>query len=87
MTPEICRGFKVFPANEFYPINYDEWEQIFDVDFTETVMEAIKNSSVVHLWNNLSHGKVITKSNMKTAYEVIAEKNCPTTFEASGEYF
>ncbi|XP_055306647.1 lactosylceramide 4-alpha-galactosyltransferase-like [Sitodiplosis mosellana] len=87
MTPEKCHGFKVFPKEEFYAINWDDWEQFFNANHTETVLEAIQGSSVIHLWNKLSHSQIIAKSKSKTAYEILAEKNCPKAFETSGKYF
>lgn len=87
ITPEMCHGFKIFPKDEFYAINWDEWEQFFNASHTENVLEKINRSSVVHLWNKLSHSKIITKSNANTAYGILARENCPKAFDASGEYF
>lgn len=87
MTPELCGGFRVFPVKEFYPVNYDDWEQLFIADQTENVLHKTRNSSVVHIWSHLSRDKIITKSNRKSAYEAIAEKNCPNVFKSTGKYF
>lgn len=87
MTPEKCRGFKVFPPEEFYAINYDEWHHFINVSFTDSVMKATENSSVIHLWNHFWRNKIIKKSKSKTPYEAIAEKNCPKIFTASGDHF
>lgn len=87
MTPEKCRGLTVFAPNEFYAINWFEWEQFFNASQTEFVLETIERSSVVHLWNKMSHNRNITKSESKTAYEILAERNCPDVFNATGEYF
>lgn len=88
MTTERCNGLKVFPVEEFYAVGWDKWRHFFNVSFTGSVLKATKNSSVVHLWNKLTHNTIITKSQLfKTAYEVIAEKNCPKTIKASGKYF
>lgn len=87
MTPEKCCGFKVFPKDEFYPINYEMWEHFFNLQHTKSILENVTKSSVVHLWNKLSHVKIITKSYTKTAYEILAENNCPKAFNASGDYF
>lgn len=87
MTPEKCRGFRVFPPEEFYAINYDEWSQFLNEQFTKWVLKATENSSVIHLWNHNWRDKIIIKSKTKTAYESIGEKNCPKVFTASGDYF
>lgn len=88
MTTEKCNGFKVFPSEEFYAVVGDKWQNFFNVLFTGSVLEATKNSTVVHLWNSKTHNTIITKSQLlKSAYEVIAEKNCPKAIKASGKYF
>lgn len=85
MTPEKCRGFKVFPPDEFYAVNWDNWEYFTNINFTETVLKKINKSSVVHLWNHTWRNKTIPKSeskyNTRTAYEVIAENNCPQVYK------
>ena len=89
MSPEKCRGLKVFPPNEFYPINFDEWGKFLDERYIESVLVTINGSSVVHLWNHNFRHTIITKSKSKrrTAYEAIAENNCPKVFTATGDYF
>lgn len=84
MTPEKCRGFRVFPPNEFYAVNWDTWYQLFDVRYTNRVLRATKNSSAVHLWTHAWRNAIIMKSIPKTAHEIIAEKNCPKAFQSSG---
>lgn len=86
-TPEKCGGFKVLPAHEFYPINYDDWEHLFNAQLTEKVIRTVENATIVHLWNHLSSGKIVRKSQTKTTYEIIAAKHCPVAFKASGAYF
>lgn len=88
MTPEKCNGLKVFPPTEFYAVNFDKWPLFLDVNTADIVLKATENSSVIHLWNHHWRNRVVTKSktNRKTAYEVIAEKNCPKVFEASGDH-
>lgn len=88
MTPHKCGEFKVFPVKKFYPINYDNWEQLFNAKYTEKVLRAIENATTIHFWNNLTRDKILIKSKIKpTAYETIAAENCPTAFKASGAYF
>lgn len=50
MTPEKCRGLKVFPPEEFYAVNYDDYPYFFDVRFNEKVLQATESSSVIHVW-------------------------------------
>lgn len=88
MTPEKCRGFKVYPFKEFYPISYGFSSDPIHPGMTEQVLEKTKNASVVHFWNSHTKRRIITKSSTTpTAYEVIAEKNCPKVFQSCGEQF
>lgn len=88
MTPEKCRGFKVYPFQEFYPISYGFSSDPIDPEMTDEVLKKTKNASVVHFWNSHTSGRIITKSNITpTAYEVIAETNCPKVFQSCGEEF
>lgn len=82
-----CKEFEVFPKDEFYAIGYDDWNEFFGSKYTEKVLRATKNSAVIHLWNLFSYNAVINKSEPKCAYATIAAKNCPLSFQASGEYF
>ena len=50
MTPEKCRGFKVFPPEEFYAVNWDNWQYFINPRFTGTVLKKTARSSVIHLW-------------------------------------
>lgn len=88
-TPELCWGFKIFPPNIFYPIHWTKWEILFDTNekSVNEVLGAVANSITVHFWNKLSEKKVIDKANGITAYGILAERNCPKVFEASGRYF
>lgn len=53
MTPEKYHCFKVFPKEEFYPINYEIWKKKFYSQYTKSVLENVTKSSVVHVWNKL----------------------------------
>ncbi|XP_055296581.1 lactosylceramide 4-alpha-galactosyltransferase-like [Sitodiplosis mosellana] len=87
MTPEKCRGFEVFPPEEFYAVNWDNWQYFINPQFTNTVLQKTARSSVIHLWNHTWRNKAIKKSvSEKTAYEALAEKNCPKVYEVSGDH-
>lgn len=87
MNPDKCWGFKVFPRSTFYAVNSKSWQMFFNPNVTETVLQMIKDSVIVHVWNKHSANKNIQKINRKTAYEVIASENCPKVYEASGGEF
>lgn len=78
---------KVFSKNEFYAIEYEIWDQFFEPQSTKFTLNATEHSSVIHLWNALSFGRIINKSEPKSAYEIVAAKNCPVSFQNSGQYF
>lgn len=87
MTPENCWGFKAYPRSVLYAVAWDKWQLFYNRNKTKDVIELTKHSPVVHAWNKLSSGAKIVKSKQKTAYEVIAMRNCPSVFDASGKYF
>lgn len=87
MTPERCRGFKVFPAKAFYAIPFSDYHHFFDQNATRTTLSRTKNSMIVHVWNKRSFNEKIRKGEKKTAYEIIANKNCPLVYQASGDEF
>lgn len=49
-------------------------------------MEMTKESVAIHVWNKHSFKQKL-KVGTKVAYGIIAEKNCPKVYSASGEYF
>lgn len=87
MTPERCWQFQVFEQNKFYAIKSDDWQKFFNPNDTEETLALTNSSIVVHVWNKMSSNQSITKTTEKTAYEIIASKNCPRVFQASGELF
>lgn len=82
-----CTEIKIFPKNEFYAIGYPAWKEFFEPEFTTSTLKVTENSSIVHLWNALSFGRVINKDEPKSAYGIIAAKNCPISFRNSDQYF
>lgn len=92
MTINNCDGVKIYPASEFYPIDVDNARAFFNLKYTDFVLAATNKSMLVHFWN--SHTKIYgllrmrnKKSNSKTAFEIIAERNCPRIFGMSKEKF
>lgn len=66
----------MYPKSMFYAVS---WKWLFDPEMAEHALEITKNSSVILVSN-----KVIEKTRIKiggrTAYEVIAKKNCPKIY-------
>lgn len=87
MTPKKCWGFKVFPQNAFYAIRSKSWQMFFDPNATQDTLRMTNDSVIVHVWNKRSSNQQIRKRRKKTAYEIIASKNCPKVYQASGNDF
>lgn len=88
MTPKLCWGVRIFPPATFFPIqNRNILHTFFDKN-PEIVEEALKMSGesiTIDIWDNLSKEQTIYKSKAKTASDILAEENCPLTFETSDE--
>lgn len=87
MSPEKCWQFKVYPPDAFYAINSGDWQMFFDANSTQETLKLTNRSMIVHVWNKMSSNQSIRKTAAETAYEIIASKNCPRVFQASGEQF
>lgn len=56
MLEKGCEDFIVFPPSAFYPIPWEEWAKYFTLDeeiYTK-VMDQIKDSYAIHVWNKHS---------------------------------
>lgn len=89
MKPENCWGFQIYPRDIFYAIPEHNWQNFFDKDpkIVSETLAAVKDSFAVHMWNYVSKTQQILKSEPTTAYGILAGKNCPKVFRASGLYF
>lgn len=87
MKSSLCWGFHLMPRKKFYAVHYSNWKSFFDKKSTNSTLQNTEKSAIVHVWNKLSVGEKIKKSEERTAYEMIAMKQCPKVFEACGEYF
>lgn len=81
-----CQGFHVLPRQYCYPVPGVSWEKFFDESQTKDVMTQVKNSLVVHFWNNLSK-KTHLRADSSAAYTQLARKFCPKVIESCGEFF
>lgn len=85
MTPELCWGVTIFPPETFFPIqNRTISNTFFDKNpkIAEEALKASGNSITIDIWDEFSKEQTIHKSKPKTASEILAEENCPLTFDA-----
>lgn len=81
-----CEGFHVLPNKFCYPITGLDWEKFFGEQFSKQTLHAVKGSTVVHFWNNLSK-KTPLKVDSKAAYVLLAKKFCPNVVASCGDFF
>lgn len=86
MTSDRCDGFRVYQPSEFYAVSWEAWHNYFNRDSTKSTLAMTKDSLAVHVWNKLSKDETIEVGS-NVAYGIIAEKNCPRVYRASGKYF
>lgn len=86
MTPKLCWGVTIFPPATFFPIrNGKILDTFFDTN-PKIVEEALKvsgDSITIDIWDTFSNEQTIHKSKPRTASDILAEENCPLTFDAS----
>lgn len=81
-TLEQCHGFRLQPIKEFFPVQWKDWLWYFDSTFTKDALAASENSTLIHVWNDRSKNTRV-EFGTNTAYELIAEKNCPIVYSTS----
>lgn len=81
-STERCNGFKLLPINTFFPVEWKDWNWYFNSTLTSKTLEAIKNSTLIHVWNDRSKNTRLQPGS-NTAYELVAEKNCPIVYSSS----
>lgn len=85
MTPELCWGITIFPPETFFPIQNRKIADTFFDKNPQIVEEALKvsgDSITIDIWDTFSKEQTIHKTNPKTASEILAEENCPLTFDS-----
>ncbi|XP_075231072.1 lactosylceramide 4-alpha-galactosyltransferase-like [Lycorma delicatula] len=86
MKPERCKGFHVYPPSWFYPIPWSEWRLYFNTNNTETVMDKLDRSYVIHVWNKFSRNTNVNVGSNQP-YGLIAAKYCPKIYANTGLIF
>lgn len=86
MTQGRCHGFQVLPPSKCYAIPFRKWERFFEAEETKAVLEAVKDSVIVHFWNKFSIKRTVTVGD-GSAYDVLAKEYCPLVYAAAGTAF
>ncbi|KAJ6636680.1 Lactosylceramide 4-alpha-galactosyltransferase [Pseudolycoriella hygida] len=81
-TLEQCHGFRLLPINEFFPVPWNDWWWYFNNTFTLRTLRISANSTLIHVWNDRSKNTMV-EFGSSTAYELLAEKNCPIVYSTS----
>lgn len=87
MNADRCQGFTILPPKTIVPVEWDQWQQLFEPTEADKTMELVDGSIGVRLWDALSWEFKVKKGGNPTAYGVIAAKSCPKVFNASSEFF
>lgn len=82
-----CKGLKVLPLSECPPAFLKNWEKLFYENEKKKVLEKIKNSHFLNVWNDQWYGNDFKKKekkfkiNSKSAIVDIMKEKCPRVFE------
>jgi lactosylceramide 4-alpha-galactosyltransferase len=76
MDIESCKGFNPLESYLSYPIGYYENNYLVDENYLQKVLDAIKDSYMVHTWNSEIKNKPMAV-NSKAPYIVLAKQYCP----------
>jgi len=86
MNKQTCQGFAVFGPEAFCPINWMDWQLYFEEKKSKKVMNLLKNSFGIHVWNlHSKNTKIVVGS--KQPYGLVAQKYCPDSFSLAKYVF
>jgi len=71
----------VYPEEKFFPIPYQAYGKIFNVNDKKEVLDKTKGSYGIHLWNAMNKFARNISCDFKkdSAFKILALKNCPLT--------
>ncbi|XP_075227809.1 lactosylceramide 4-alpha-galactosyltransferase-like [Lycorma delicatula] len=81
-----CNGFHLYPPSVFYPVHFSDWESFLDEGESQRIMKQIENSTIVHMWNRLSHDGYVSHGSNQ-AFSILADKYCPRVYQEVGPNF
>jgi len=86
MNYEKCKGFIVYGPETFCPISWMDWKQYFNENTSNEIMDKLKGSMGIHVWNlHSKHTSIIVGS--KQPYGLVAEKYCPSIYSLAKYVF
>lgn len=80
MTPNNCYNVTAYQSQSFYPVAWQDSDMLFEEESKDQVMEAVKDSFAIHLWNKMSRETQLDLEK-DTALKTIARENCPNTWK------
>lgn len=86
LSTERCKGFQILSHREFFPIPYQSWQLLFNESTSKHIMDIIKESFGVHVWNKLSKNTTVTVGSQQP-YALMAASACPRMYALCGGYF
>lgn len=86
MNKQNCQGFTVYGPEAFCPIPWKEWQLYFNSNLSDKIMNQIKDSIGIHVWNLHSKNTAITVGS-KQPYGLVAQKYCPNIYSLAKNIF
>ena len=86
MVNRQCKGFRVYPHNEFYAVPWWNWNWFFDEKYLNSVKEQTNTSHIIHVWNKFSVDTPIALDT-NVPYLNFAKQYCPNVVKQCDYYF
>lgn len=81
-TEEQCSGFKIYPKEYFYTVQYRNITEFFETKDREKTLKQIENAPLIHTSNDVTKKKWY-KVGEPNAYQTIAKEKCPGVYKNS----
>lgn len=86
MNKQNCKGFMVYGQEAFCPVKWNDWALYFNSNTSAKVMQSLKDSMGIHVWNLHSKNTPIIVGS-KQPYGLVAQKYCPYVFSLAKDIF
>lgn len=71
----------------FYPVQASFYRRIFYQNSSRFILNKIKKSMAIHMWGALFRHDHQIINEAKSAYSILAKKNCPNVHAVGGNIF